>query len=139
MGSDAMSEAVNILRYVKLLKNQVNRIPDELFDLLNLKSSDYSVDFIRLLYINQNFHKKDSPRTSDPQPIFEIMSTHRNIAILGGAGAGKTTTLKFIANELCDQLEQELSGENSHLICSAAEIENSRGVLNSLQSNLALI
>lgn len=124
---------------MRLLKNRINGVPDELFDVLGLKSSDFPTDFIRTLYINQTFHYKNQTEISDIKNIQEVMATSKNVAIVGGAGAGKTTTLKYIANELCDALVQLGSEDHSSSGYSEIEIERAQKELHNTRSSLALI
>lgn len=130
-----------VFRYIKLLQSRVNRLPKELYEILGLKSSEYATDFIRLMYIPQTFRQfdQDQQSFSRRREIVELLDGHRNLIILGGAGTGKTTTLKFICNELCNAVENINEEGNASYYSLTFGQEKLDSEIRSLQSNLALI
>lgn len=101
-----MENSDTVTRYATLLRDRVSCTPVEFFEILGLTASDSPSDFIQAMYVPLTFSELDGSEASAHKDIFEILDSHFAVTILGEAGTGKTTSLKFVARELCDSLEK---------------------------------
>lgn len=129
-----------LIRYIKLLKGRINHIPSELYDVLGFKSSQFTVDFVKLMYIRQSFASYDEIQNENLKlDLYDLLTRHRLITIVGNAGNGKTTTLKYIINEMCNDILGVVKGEANDLAYLVSGLEGMFKEVRNIRENLLLI
>ena len=99
----------HILAYLDRLGKFVSGTPLELFASLGLPATFQARDFLPRTYVNQTVtHLKEPARS--PESIPDLLAHYTHIALIGGAGTGKSTALRFIASHLCNAFADQSAG-----------------------------